>query len=62
MDWKTVSAELQKKLDPKHVKKAPQGKYGEYVDAHHVITEANRIFGEKITSNYVNCLIKTAIF
>lgn len=31
-------------LDSKHVKKAPQGKYGEYVDGHHVISEANRIF------------------
>ena len=42
-------------LDPKHVKPPPQGKYGEYVDAYHVITEANRIFshdgwGYEITS------------
>lgn len=37
--------ELAKPLDPKHVKPPPQGKYGEYVDGHHVITEANRIFG-----------------
>ncbi len=38
--------ELQKPLDPKHVKPAPQGKYGDYVDGHHVVSEANRIFGE----------------
>lgn len=31
-------------LDPKAVKPPPQGKYGEYVDAYHVICEANRIF------------------
>lgn len=32
-------------LDPRHVKPPPQGKYGEYVDSHHVLSEANRIFG-----------------
>lgn len=37
--------ELQKPLDPKFIKPAPQGKYGEYVDAWHIIMEANRIFG-----------------
>lgn len=31
-------------LDRKNIKPAPQGKYGEYVDGHHVISEANRIF------------------
>ena len=31
-------------LDPRHVKPPPQGKYGEYVDSHHVLSEANRIF------------------
>lgn len=45
MDWETATKELQKPLDPRHVKPPPQGKYGEYVDAHHVISEANRIFG-----------------
>lgn len=38
--------ELQKPLDPKNVRPAPKGKFGEYVDAYHVISEANRIFGE----------------
>lgn len=37
--------ELQKPLDPKFIKPPPQGKYGEYVDAWHIIMEANRIFG-----------------
>jgi DNA recombination protein Rad52 len=36
---------LEAPLDPRHVKPPPRGKYGEYVDAHHVVTEANRIFG-----------------
>lgn len=45
MNWEEVSNELAKPLDPRHVKPPPQGKYGEYVEAHHVISEANRIFG-----------------
>lgn len=36
---------LQAPLDPRYVKPPPQGKYGEYVDSHHVLSEANRIFG-----------------
>lgn len=46
MDWNIVKSELQKKLDPAHIKPAPRGKYGDYVDGYHVISEANRIFGE----------------
>lgn len=38
-------AALKAPLDPKNVKPAPAGKYGDYVDAFHVIEEANRIFG-----------------
>lgn len=41
----TQKAELSKPLDPRHVKPAPKGKYGEYVEGWHVINEANRIFG-----------------
>lgn len=36
---------LEAPLDPSNVKPPPQGKYGEYVDSYHVISEANRIFG-----------------
>jgi DNA repair and recombination protein RAD52 len=32
-------------LDPSKIKPPPKGKYGEYVDGFHVVTEANRIFG-----------------
>lgn len=45
MDWKNVSAELAKPLSPDAIKPPPQGKYGDYVEALHVIREANRIFG-----------------
>jgi DNA recombination protein Rad52 len=45
MDWKTVSEELAAPLDRTAIKPPPQGKFGEYVDALHVIREANRIFG-----------------
>ncbi|MDH5797844.1 MAG: RAD52 family DNA repair protein [Paracoccaceae bacterium] len=46
LDWKAIGLMLRMKLDPKHVKPAPRGKHGEFVDGYHVITEANRIFGE----------------
>lgn len=46
MEWDKIKPELRKKLDPKHIKPPPQGKYGEYVDGYHVVSEANRIFGE----------------
>lgn len=36
---------LKAPLDPKNVRPPAPGKYGEYIDAHHVISEANRIFG-----------------
>ena len=45
MDWKAINPELNKKLDPAAVKPAPQGKFGDYVDGYHVVSEANRIFG-----------------
>lgn len=45
MDWNKASIELAKPLSPDAIKPPPQGKYGEYVEALHVIREANRIFG-----------------
>lgn len=45
MDWKSLTVELNKKLDPSAIKPAPQGKFGDYVDGYHVVSEANRIFG-----------------
>jgi len=45
VDWKHITAELEKKLDPAHVKPPPQGKYGDYIEGWWAIAEANRIFG-----------------
>ncbi len=46
MDWNQVSADLEKKLDPKHVKPPRQyGPKGDYIEGWHAIAEANRIFG-----------------
>lgn len=46
MDWEDAIPKLQQPLDPKHIRPAPRGKFGDYLDAYHVISEANRIFGE----------------
>lgn len=59
MDWQAVSAQLEKKLDPAAVKPPPKGKFGEYVDAHHVISEANRIFGHNGWSYEITRLSET---
>jgi DNA recombination protein Rad52 len=40
-----IARELAKPLDPEHIQPPAPGKYGDYVDAHHVLSEANRIFG-----------------
>jgi hypothetical protein len=43
--WTDVTKHLTAPLDAAAVRQPPKGKYGEYVDALHVIREANRIFG-----------------
>lgn len=43
--WNEVTPHLEAPLDQDAVRPPPQGKYGEYVEALHVIREANRIFG-----------------
>lgn len=45
MNWQDIKDDLNAPLAQSAVKAAPQGKFGEYVDAYHVISEANRIFG-----------------
>lgn len=46
MDWAIVKEKLQEPLSREAIKPPPKGKFGEYVDALHIIREANRIFGE----------------
>ena len=47
MDWKSISVELRKPLDSRHVKPPKQyGPKGDYIEGWHAIAEANRIFGE----------------
>lgn len=59
MNRETAIKELQKPLDPSAIKPPPQGKYGEYVEALHVIREANRIFGEFGWEYTVKSLVET---
>lgn len=47
MDWKAISGELAKPLNPQHVKKGGGnfGPKGDYIEGWHAINEANAIFG-----------------
>lgn len=46
MDWDKIKPELEKKLDPKHVKPPKKfGPKGDYIEGWHAIAEANRLFG-----------------
>jgi DNA repair and recombination protein RAD52 len=56
MDWKAITTELEKKLDPSHVKPPPAGKFGSYIEGWHAIAEANRIFGYEGWSYRVNSI------
>lgn len=60
MNWDEVTKHLTAPLDPRAIKPPPQGKYGEYVDALHVIREANRIFGHNGWSYEVTRLDQTS--
>lgn len=59
MDWKTIKRELAKKLDPDHINAPPPGKFGNYMPAHTVLKEANRIFGPENWSYEVVSLAET---
>jgi DNA recombination protein Rad52 len=59
MKWDEVTKHLTAPLSPDAVKPPPQGKFGEYVDALHVIREANRIFGHNGWSYEVTRLEQT---
>lgn len=62
-DWETISAELAKPLDSRHVRPPQQyGPKGDYIEAWHAQAEANRIFGFNGWNQYVmssNCVMET---
>lgn len=45
VDWAKAEEQLKAPLRADAIKPPPKGKFGEYVDGLHVISEANRIFG-----------------
>lgn len=59
MNWEAITEELVKPLDKKHVRPPAQGKFGDYVEAWHVINEANRIFGFNGWTYDLVTLVKT---
>ena len=59
MDWEKITAELEKPLNRVHVKPPAPGKYGDYIEGWHVISEANRIFGFNGWSYEILDLAKT---
>ncbi len=61
IDWNAARTSLDDKLDPKHVKPAPKGKYGNYIEGWHAIAEANRIFGYGGWSYAITGLTKDSV-
>lgn len=49
---------LRAPLNPCHVKPPPRGKYGEYIEGHHAISEANRIFNFDGWSYVITSLVQ----
>lgn len=50
--WKEINRDLEEKLDPKYVKQHPFSGF-DYVEAHYVIQEANKVFGRDGWSNTI---------
>ena len=63
MNWDEITPELEKKLNPDHVKKGGGnfGPKGDYIEGWHAITEANRIFGFGNWSYEIKGLTQTAL-
>ncbi|KZY05237.1 MULTISPECIES: RAD52 family DNA repair protein [unclassified Sulfitobacter] len=62
MDWSEVTPELEKKLDPTHVKPPSKfGPKGDYIEGWHAIAEANRIFGYGEWSYTIKSLAKDSV-
>lgn len=62
MDWDTIKHELERKLDPAHVKPPSKfGPKGDYIEGWHAIAEANRIFGHGAWSYTIKTLSKDSL-
>jgi DNA repair and recombination protein RAD52 len=62
MDWDAIKPELERKLDPAHVKPPSKfGPKGDYIEGWHAIAEANRIFGHGNWSYTIKALTKDSV-
>ena len=62
MDWNAIKPELDRKLDPAHVKPPSKfGPKGDYLEGWFVIQEANRIFGHGAWSYTIKALTKDSV-
>jgi DNA repair and recombination protein RAD52 len=62
MDWKAIIPELERKLDPAHVRPPSKfGPKGDYIEGWHAIAEANRIFGHGEWSYVIKSLDRDAL-
>jgi len=62
MDWEAIKPELDRKLDPSHVRPPSKfGPKGDYLEGWHVIAEANRIFGYGAWSYTITGLTKDSV-
>jgi recombination DNA repair RAD52 pathway protein len=55
--WKEINDYLNEKLDPKFIKVHPHNGF-DYIEAHHAIQEANRVFG---FDGWANRIIKSSV-
>jgi DNA repair and recombination protein RAD52 len=62
MDWDKIKPELERKLDPAHVKPPSKfGPKGDYIEGWHAIAEANRIFGHGAWSYVIKILSQDSL-
>jgi DNA recombination protein Rad52 len=62
MEWDAIKPELDRKLDPAHVKPPSKfGPKGDYIEGWHAIAEANRIFGHGAWSYTIKTLSQDSL-
>ena len=62
IDWQKVQPELERKLDPAHVRPPSKfGPKGDYIEGWHAIAEANRIFGHGAWSYVIKSMTQDAL-